>query len=86
MEEPVNKLDQEETSQHEAELEGEIESKDFLGTVEDEEKTEIEKNLELDTDVTIEKISESDLADDDLLEQPAFEEPAETETELELEP
>lgn len=32
------------------------------------------------------KISESDLADDDLLEQPAFEEPAETETELELEP
>ena len=86
VEEPVNKLDQEETSQHEAELEGEIESKDFLGTVEDEEKTETEKNLELDTDVTIEKISESDLADDDLLEQPAFEEPAETETELELEP
>lgn len=29
VEEPVNKLDQEETSQHEAELEGEIESKDF---------------------------------------------------------
>ena len=86
VEEPVNKLEQEETSQHEAEFEGEIKSKDFLGLVEDEEKTEIEKDLEFDNDVTIEKISESDLADDDLLEQPAFEEPAEAETELVLEP